>query len=57
MTTVTGKFRCLECEMSENQCSCEKYCSSCQAQLSVRLCEDGLYYCPSCREAADYKTE
>ena len=55
--TGTGKqFICMLCEMNEAKCSCEKYCSSCQSQLSVRLCQDGLYYCPSCREACDYKT-
>jgi hypothetical protein len=54
---VKGKFRCLECDMTESECTCEKYCTCCQAQLGVRLCEGGLYYCQSCREAGDFKTE
>jgi hypothetical protein len=57
MTMVKGKFRCLECDMTESECTCEKYCTCCQAQLGVRLCEGGLYYCQSCREAGDFKTE
>jgi hypothetical protein len=57
MSSVKTKFRCMQCEMSEAQCSCEKYCSSCQSQMDVRLCEDGLFYCTACREACGYKME
>jgi len=56
MATKT-KFICAQCEMSEQRCECEKYCSLCQGQIDARLCSDGLYYCPDCREACDYKTE
>ena len=59
MSSATGtgkKFACMQCEMSEEKCHCEKYCCLCQSQLDVRLCQDGLYYCPPCREACDYKT-
>jgi hypothetical protein len=52
-----SKFRCMQCEMGELQCSCEKYCSSCQSQIDARLCEDGLFYCSACREACGYKTD
>jgi hypothetical protein len=51
-----AKFLCSQCEMSEQRCECEKYCCLCQSQIDIRLCQDGLYYCPACREACDYKT-
>lgn len=54
MATKT-KVRCNQCEQIEERCDCEKYCVFCQGQLDVRLCEDGLYYCSSCREAAGYQ--
>jgi len=54
--TGTGKkYVCMQCEMTEERCECEKYCCSCQSQIDVRLCEDSLYYCNPCREACDYK--
>jgi len=46
----------MQCEMSEDKCHCEKYCCLCQSQLDIRLCQDGLFYCPPCRESCDYKT-
>jgi hypothetical protein len=46
---------CMQCEAPEAKCYCEKYCCSCQGQIDVRLCQDGLYYCPPCREACDYR--
>lgn len=55
--TGTGKkLVCAQCDMSETSCACEKFCVFCQSQLDVRLCQDGLFYCPGCREACDYKT-
>jgi len=52
----TGKvYLCLQCEMSESKCSCDKYCCNCYSQLGIRLCEDGLLYCASCREACGYQ--
>jgi hypothetical protein len=57
MTTATkNKYRCMQCEMTEDRCACEKYCCLCESMLEVRLCQDGLYYCEPCREACDYKT-
>jgi hypothetical protein len=53
MATKT-KVRCNQCDQLEERCECEKYCILCQGQLAVRLCEDGLYYCDGCREAAGY---
>ena len=55
-TTGKTKYLCSQCDMSESRCECEKYCCLCQSQIDIRLCEDGLYYCPPCREACDYKT-
>lgn len=44
---------CSQCDKSEEYCRCDKYCVICKGQLNVRLCADGLYYCPDCREACD----
>jgi len=44
---------CTQCDKPEQYCSCEKYCTICKGQSNVRLCTDGLYYCPDCREACD----
>jgi hypothetical protein len=46
---------CSQCDKPESQCICEKYCCFCQSQQDVRLCADGLYYCPDCREACDVR--
>lgn len=48
MTTV-----CAQCDQPEAQCKCEKYCCYCQSLDDIRLCADGMYYCPACREACD----
>jgi hypothetical protein len=54
--TTHAKFRCGQCEMSEDQCDCDKFCVLCQSQLDIRICKDGLMYCEPCRTACDYKT-
>jgi hypothetical protein len=46
---------CNLCDKPEHQCNCEKYCCLCQGVFSIRLCVDGLYYCPDCREAMDLR--
>ena len=58
MSTGTGpaKYRCAQCEKTENECECEKYCCLCQSVIDIRTCADGLMYCAPCREACDYKT-
>jgi hypothetical protein len=50
-----GPVVCMQCEKAEPFCTCEKYCTICkgQGQVNVKLCADGLYYCPDCREACD----
>jgi hypothetical protein len=34
---------------------CDKFCYMCKGEFGVQLCEDGLYYCPDCREACDIR--
>ena len=50
MATIT---LCSQCDKPETKCGCEKYCCFCQSQHGIRLCVDGLYYCPDCREACE----
>lgn len=50
---MEGPTVCVQCDMPEDRCTCEKYCTICKGQHNVRLCSDGLYYCPDCREACD----
>jgi hypothetical protein len=44
---------CAQCDLPEERCVCERYCTICKGQHNVHLCMDGLYYCPDCREACD----
>src|SRR5215472_7660738 len=50
---MEGPTLCAQCDLPEDRCTCERYCTICKGQLNVRLCSDGLYYCPDCREACD----
>ena len=50
---MPAQIVCMQCDKSETYCVCEKYCTICKGQHNVRLCMDGLYYCPDCREACD----
>jgi hypothetical protein len=50
-------YRCLQCERTEQQCTCQRYCALCQSEENVRLCEDGNYYCLPCRESMDYQAQ
>jgi len=50
---MQGQTLCSQCDLPEDRCSCERYCTICKGQMNVRLCSDGLYYCPDCREACD----
>jgi len=51
------EFHCIVCDQLEERCTCPKYCALCHADYSVRLTEDGQYYCADCREACDYRTQ
>src|SRR2546430_3416705 len=50
---MEGPTVCVQCDLPEDRCTCEKYCTICKGQHNIRLCADGLYYCPDCREACD----
>ena len=50
---MPGPIVCSICDKTEEHCTCERYCTICKGQHKVRLCADGLYYCPDCREACD----
>jgi hypothetical protein len=50
---MPAQILCVQCDKPEQDCSCDKYCTICKGQQGVRLCIDGLYYCPDCREACD----
>jgi len=52
---MAGPVDCSVCDKSEERCECEKYCSICKGQHGIRLCIDGQYYCPECREACDVR--
>jgi hypothetical protein len=52
---MAGKVVCIQCDLPEDKCQCDKYCAFCKGSYMVRLCEDGIYYCPDCREAADVR--
>ncbi|MCL6567115.1 MAG: hypothetical protein K6U09_11920 [Acidobacteriia bacterium] len=44
---------CAQCDQPEYACTCERYCCLCLSQYGIRLCVDGQYYCPECREACE----
>lgn len=44
---------CAVCDQVEQECKCDRYCVICKGQHGIRLCTDGLYYCPDCREACE----
>src|SRR6185437_10181302 len=49
----TTRFQCVICEKDEKQCTCDRYCAICFGEDDARLCQDGCYYCRTCREACD----
>src|SRR5438094_8612320 len=44
---------CAQCDLPEDRCSCERYCTICKGQLNVRLCSDGHYYFRVCGAGCD----
>src|SRR5438309_3032971 len=35
---MEGPTVCVQCDMPEERCSCEKYCTICKGQHNIRLC-------------------
>ena len=54
---MADQYICNICDLPEERCECERYCCSCQSKDDIRLCEDGQYYCPPCREACDLRAQ
>ncbi len=52
---MPGPVLCSMCDKPEKNCSCDKYCTICKGSYNIRLCEDGNYYCPDCREGCDMR--
>ena len=50
---MSDDFLCLQCELPESRCECQRYCNLCMGDNQVRLCYDGLFYCLECREACE----
>jgi hypothetical protein len=50
---VEYRVVCVQCNLEERDCKCERYCTYCKGQEGIRLCVDGLYYCPDCRQACE----
>ena len=46
---------CSQCDQPESQCKCTRYCCYCHGLEGIRLCADGQYYCPDCREACEVR--
>jgi len=44
---------CVVCDQIEHECKCDRYCCICKGQHAIRLCMDGQFYCPDCREACE----
>jgi hypothetical protein len=51
------QFLCIVCGRPEDRCNCIKYCALCHSDYTVRLTEDGQFYCSDCREACGYPTQ
>ncbi len=52
---MAGLVLCAMCDKPEAECKCEHYCWMCKGQFGIRMCIDGQYYCPDCREACDIR--
>ena len=53
----TTRYVCAMCDKDEKVCACDRYCSICFSEDDPRLCQDGCYYCRTCREACDYQAQ
>ena len=50
---MKSSILCSQCDQPESRCTCDRFCCYCQGQENIRLCMDGKYYCPDCREACE----
>src|SRR5260370_17118823 len=50
---MQGPTLCAQCDLPEDRCACEKYCTICKGQQNVRLCSDGLSYSPHSRDPSE----
>ena len=50
---MKSSILCSQCDQPETRCTCDRFCCYCQGQDNIRLCMDGKYYCPDCREACE----
>jgi hypothetical protein len=50
---VDNRVVCAVCNLEERECKCDRYCTYCKGQENIRMCVDGLYYCPDCRQACE----
>ena len=50
---MSERVVCMVCDKPESDCKCDRYCCICKGQHNIRLCMDGQYYCPDCREACE----
>ena len=53
----TTRVQCVICEKDEKECACDRYCTICFSEDDARLCQDGCYYCRTCREACEYQAQ
>ena len=54
---ATAAFLCIACGRPEDKCACDRYCALCYSAYGLRLCEDGQYYCPDCRNVCDFMVQ
>ena len=50
-------YACTVCGSTEEECKCLRFCTLCNSDFEVRLCEDGCYYCRDCREVCGFIAE
>jgi len=54
---MAERYVCMQCELTEERCQCDRYCAWCQGENDVRMCFDGQFYCIDCREAGDLNAQ
>ena len=54
---MADRFICMQCDLPEDRCICDRFCNLCKGDNRVRLCYDGLYYCQECREVCELSVQ